>query len=173
MSDIENMRGDRDMNLLEKKIDACLRWILANDKEQRDEIAEEAAALLCESEIAAHHLAAEDCVTKLLRELGVSQSVLGFKYLVYATMLALDDWNYIETVTKGLYPKVAEQFDTTGSRVERAMRNAIERAFETGDRDVQVKVFGGGISMHSGKVTNSEFVAGCAREVQQRMRKGE
>ena len=158
------------MNILEKKTDLCLRWILAEDGKKRDEIAAEAAALLREGADAGRCFTAEDYVEDLLKELGVSQGILGFKYLAHAVGLVLTDWGYVEGVTKGLYPAVAKRFGSTASRVERAMRHAVEGAFNAGDVDELMKLFGGGVSKFKGKVTNCEFVAGCAREVKRRMR---
>ena len=157
------------MNILEKKIDTCLRWIVEGDKERRDEIAAEAAALLRQNTEAAN-FAGEDFTENLLLELGVSQALLGFNYLACAIDLVVDDEQYINVVTTKLYPAVAKKFDTTASRTERAMRHAIEKTFDNGDYDLLVKIFGGGISRFRGKVTNSEFIAGCARAVKRRMR---
>lgn len=157
------------MNTVEKKIDICLRWILADGKEKRNEIAMEAASLLRQNTEAANFVV-EDFTENLLRELGVSQALLGFNYMVYAINLVVDDEEYINGVTTKLYPAVAKKFDTTAPRAERAMRHAVEKTFDNGDYDLLVKIFGGGISKFGGKVTNSEFIAGCAREVRRRMR---
>lgn len=160
------------MNTLEKKIDVCLRWLLADGEERRNEIAAEAASLLRQGTETARFCAVDDCVGNLLRELGTSQAILGFNYLICAIELTVENEGYIHGITKKLYPDVAEKFDTTASRVERAMRHAVEKTFDNGDYDLLIKIFGGGISKFGGKVTNSEFIAGCAREVQRRMRIG-
>ena len=157
------------MNILEKKIDTCLRWIVEGDEERRNEIAAEAAALL-QQKTETTGFAEEDFTENLLLELGVSQAIRGFNCIACAIDLVVDDEQYINGVTTKLYPAVAKKLDTTASRAERAMRHAVEKTFDNGDYDLLVKIFGGGISKFGGKVTNSEFIAGCAREVRRRMR---
>lgn len=108
----------------------------------------------------------EECVRFLnakavehLRELGVPQNIKGYKYLRYALVAVAQDDSLVEAITKALYPSVAKQFDTTPSRVERAIRHAIEVAWDRGDLDTLFKYFGNSISNTKGKSTNSEFIA--------------
>ena len=159
------------MRVLEEKINACMEWILAGSEEKRNEIAEK-MALLQQSTKGEATLVLEDCVTDLLRELGVGPALLGFDYLACAVVLAVEDDGYLRQVTKRLYPEVAKRFDTADRRVERAMRHGIERAFNQGGYNALESLFGSGISSEKGKATNSEFIAGCAREVRRRMRNG-
>ena len=158
------------MTVLEKKIDTCLRWIVAEEQHERDKIATEAISLLQQNMETTNAFAVEDCVVDLLRELGTSQGILGFNYLVSAIMLVMENNEYLNYITGKLYPDVADRFGTKPNRVERAVRHAIEKAFDNGDPEAHIKLFGGGISRFSGKATNSEFIAACAREVQRRMR---
>jgi len=98
-------------------------------------------------------------VTKVIHEIGVPAHVKGYQYLREAIMLVIDEINYLGAVTKELYPTIAQKYDTTPSRVERAIRHAIELAWDRGDIDKINKVFGYTISGEKGKPTNSEFIA--------------
>jgi len=98
-------------------------------------------------------------VTKIIHEIGVPAHVKGYQYLRDAIMLVVDEINYLGAVTKELYPTIAQKYDTTPSRVERAIRHAIELAWDRGDYDKINKFFGYTISGEKGKPTNSEFIA--------------
>jgi len=98
-------------------------------------------------------------VTRIIHEIGVPAHVKGYQYLRDAIMLVVEEINYLGAVTKELYPAIAQKYDTTPSRVERAIRHAIELAWDRGDLDKINKVFGHTISGEKGKPTNSEFIA--------------
>lgn len=98
-------------------------------------------------------------VTKIIHEIGVPAHVKGYQYLRDAIMLVVDEVNYLGAVTKELYPTIAQKYDTTPSRVERAIRHAIELAWDRGDLDKINKFFGYTINGEKGKPTNSEFIA--------------
>lgn len=98
-------------------------------------------------------------VTKVIHEIGVPAHVKGYQYLRDAIMLVVEEINYLGAVTKELYPAIAQKYDTTPSRVERAIRHAIELAWDRGDLDKINKFFGYTISGEKGKPTNSEFIA--------------
>ncbi|NLB52792.1 MAG: sporulation transcription factor Spo0A [Syntrophomonadaceae bacterium] len=98
-------------------------------------------------------------VTKVIHEIGVPAHVKGYQYLRDAIMLVTEEINYLGAVTKELYPTIAQKYDTTASRVERAIRHAIELAWDRGDIEKINKVFGYTISGEKGKPTNSEFIA--------------
>ncbi|MGI5911128.1 MAG: sporulation transcription factor Spo0A [Syntrophomonadaceae bacterium] len=98
-------------------------------------------------------------VTKIIHEIGVPAHVKGYQYLRDAIMLVVEEINYLGAVTKELYPTIAQKYDTTPSRVERAIRHAIELAWDRGDIDKINKFFGYTISGEKGKPTNSEFIA--------------
>ena len=89
----------------------------------------------------------------------VPAHIKGYQYLREAIMLAIDDMDVINSVTKVLYPEVARKFNTTPSRVERAIRHAIEVAWDRGDLETLQKFFGYTVSNIKGKPTNSEFIA--------------
>jgi len=98
-------------------------------------------------------------VTRIIHEIGVPAHVKGYQYLRDAIMLVVEEINYLGAVTKELYPAIAEKYDTTPSRVERAIRHAIELAWDRGDLERINKFFGYTINGDRGKPTNSEFIA--------------
>lgn len=98
-------------------------------------------------------------VTGIIHEIGVPAHIKGYHYLREAIIISVNDMDILNAVTKGLYPSVARQFGTTPSRVERAIRHAIETAWSRGDVETLNKYFGYTISENKGKPTNSEFIA--------------
>ncbi len=98
-------------------------------------------------------------VTKIIHQIGVPAHIKGYQYLRTAIMMAIEDSDIINSVTKVLYPAVAKKYQTTTSRVERAIRHAIEVAWDRGDVDVLNSYFGYTIQNTRGKPTNSEFIA--------------
>ena len=111
------------------------------------------------------HLSFEDkkeleiVISDIMRQIGVPAHIKGYQYLRQAIMLTVDDPDLMHAVTKILYPTVAKQNNTTSSRVERAIRHAIEVAWDRGDVDVLSSYFGYTIQNSRGKPTNSEFIA--------------
>ena len=101
----------------------------------------------------------ESQVTKIIHQIGVPAHIKGYQYLRSAILMTIDDSNIINSVTKVLYPSVAKQYSTTTSRVERAIRHAIEVAGDRGDIDTLNSYFGYTIQNNRGKPTNSEFIA--------------
>jgi len=101
----------------------------------------------------------ESTVTEIIHEIGVPAHIKGYQYLREAIILTIRDMDMINAVTKVLYPEVARKFSTTPSRVERAIRHAIEVAWDRGDIEVLQKFFGYTVSNIKGKPTNSEFIA--------------
>lgn len=101
----------------------------------------------------------EAVVTDIIHEIGVPAHIKGYQYLREAIILTINDMEMINAVTKVLYPEVAKKFNTTPSRVERAIRHAIEVAWDRGDIEVLQKFFGYTVSNIKGKPTNSEFIA--------------
>ncbi|MDR1616309.1 MAG: sporulation transcription factor Spo0A [Syntrophomonadaceae bacterium] len=98
-------------------------------------------------------------VTKVIHEVGVPAHVKGYQYLRDAIILVVEEVNYLGAVTKELYPTIAQKYDTTPSRVERAIRHSIELAWDRGDIDKLNRLFGYTVSVDKGKPTNSEFIA--------------
>ena len=98
-------------------------------------------------------------VTKIIHQIGVPAHIKGYQYLRSAILMTIDDSEIINSVTKILYPTVAKKYQTTTSRVERAIRHAIEVAWDRGDVDTLNSYFGYTIQNSRGKPTNSEFIA--------------
>ncbi|MBQ8372171.1 MAG: sporulation transcription factor Spo0A [Clostridia bacterium] len=98
-------------------------------------------------------------VTKIIHQIGVPAHIKGYQYLRCAILMTVEDSDVINSVTKVLYPSVAKKFGTTTSRVERAIRHAIEVAWDRGDIDTLNSYFGYTIQNSRGKPTNSEFIA--------------
>ena len=101
----------------------------------------------------------ETQVTKIIHQIGVPAHIKGYQYLRSAILMAIADTEVINSVTKILYPSVAKKYQTTTSRVERAIRHAIEVAWDRGDVDVLNSYFGYTVQNNRGKPTNSEFIA--------------
>ena len=116
--------------------------------------------------------ALESMVTEIIHEIGVPAHIKGYQYLREAIILTINDMDMINAVTKVLYPAVAKKFDTTPSRVERAIRHAIEVAWDRGDIETLQKFFGYTVSNIKGKPTNSEFIAMIADCLSLRLKNG-
>ncbi len=101
----------------------------------------------------------ECIVTDIIHQIGIPAHIKGYHFLRYAIMLSVENSEMINSITKLLYPTVAAKFNTTSSRVERAIRHAIELAWDRGDLDVLNSYFGYTIRNTKGKPTNSEFIA--------------
>ena len=101
----------------------------------------------------------ESQVTKIIHQIGVPAHIKGYQYLRTAILMTINDNDIINSVTKVLYPSVAKKYSTTTSRVERAIRHAIEVAWDRGDIDTLNSYFGYTIQNNRGKPTNSEFIA--------------
>lgn len=101
----------------------------------------------------------EQDVTDMIHEIGVPAHIKGYQYLREAIMMSVEDPGMISSITKILYPTIAKKFQTTPSRVERAIRHAIEVAWSRGRMETLDALFGYTIDISKGKPTNSEFVA--------------
>lgn len=101
----------------------------------------------------------ENDITAIIHEIGVPAHIKGYHYLRDSIILAVNDSDIINCVTKVLYPTIAKKYDTTASRVERAIRHAIEVAWGRGNTDTLYELFGYTINSGKGKPTNSEFIA--------------
>ena len=112
----------------------------------------------------------EVVVSQIMHQIGVPAHIRGYQYLREAIILSVNNSEMISSVTKILYPTVAKTFKTTPSRVERAIRHAIEVAWERGDVDVLSSYFGYTIQAERGKPTNSEFIAMISDNLKLRMK---
>lgn len=104
-------------------------------------------------------------VTQMIHDVGVPAHIKGYQYIREAIMLAVKDEDIINSITKTLYPTLSDKFNTTSSRVERAIRHAIEVAWNRGQIEMHEKIFGYTVNSNKGKPTNSEFIAMIADRI--------
>lgn len=104
-------------------------------------------------------------VTEIIHEIGVPAHIKGYQYLREAIMICVEDGEMLNAITKALYPAIAAKFQTTSSRVERAIRHAIEVAWSRGKMETLDALFGYTINTGKGKPTNSEFIALIADKI--------
>lgn len=107
-------------------------------------------------------------IKDMLHQLGIPAHLRGYRYMITAIEAVIEDEQMLECVTKALYPYVAREHDSTASRVERALRHAIEVAWGRGCIEAQDRMFGNTVSLQKGRPTNSEFIAMVASQIQQR-----
>lgn len=112
----------------------------------------------------------EKDVTDMIHEIGVPAHIKGYQYLREAIMVSVEDIEMLNSITKILYPSIAKRFQTTPSRVERAIRHAIEVAWGRGKMETLDALFGYTINTGKGKPTNSEFIALIADKIRLRYR---
>lgn len=98
-------------------------------------------------------------VTRLMHQMGIPANIKGYAYLREAVIATVDEVHLLNNITKNLYPRVAQKFNTTGTRVERAIRHAIEIAWERGNVEFLDKLFGHSLDLEHGRPTNSAFIA--------------
>ena len=109
-------------------------------------------------------------VTSIIREIGIPAHIKGYQYLRDAIMMIVNEVELLGAVTKVLYPMIADKYTTTPSRVERAIRHAIEVAWSRGNMDMINRIFGYTVKLEKGKPTNSEFMAMIADKLRMEMR---
>lgn len=131
---------------------------------------EESKVFMQESDRVVEHDLEKD-VTDTIHEIGVPAHIKGYQYLREAIMMAVEDIDMLNSITKILYPTIAKKFSTTPSRVERAIRHAIEVAWSRGRMETLDALFGYTINTGKGKPTNSEFIALIADKIRLQYRK--
>jgi len=112
----------------------------------------------------------EERITDIMHQIGIPAHIKGYLYLRKAIAMVVDDVELLGAVTKELYPLVAKEFNTTASRVERAIRHAIEVTWERGNTNAINRIFGHSVTSASGKSTNSQFVAKVADKLRIELR---
>lgn len=112
----------------------------------------------------------EMSVTEIIHQIGVPAHIKGYYYIRESILLAVTDVDILNSVTKKLYPEVARRYNTTASRVERAIRHSIEVAWDRGDIDTLNRYFGYTVNNNRGKPTNSEFIAMIADKLRLKMK---
>ncbi len=118
-----------------------------------------------ERDIPKSNLPVEVRVTNIIHDVGVPAHIKGYQYIREAIVLAIENEDIINAITKTLYPTLAKKFSTTPSRVERAIRHAIEVAWNRGQIEMHDKIFGYTVNSNKGKPTNSEFIAMIADKI--------
>lgn len=113
----------------------------------------------------------ESVITDIIHDIGVPAHIKGYNYLREAIGLCIKDDEFINSITKLLYPTVAKNFSTTSSRVERAIRHAIEVAWNRGREEILTDIFGYTIDTNKGKPTNGEFIAMISDSIKLKMKK--
>lgn len=111
----------------------------------------------------------EVVITDYLRKLGFRMNIKGFGYIREAEVLLYEDPSIIHSITKVLYPELAKRFNTTSSRIERAIRHSIETTWQCGNRQLIDEMYGFSVNPSKGKPTNAEFLAMLAEYIRQSM----
>lgn len=156
------------MTLLERKVNALAKAMLARDPVNKSRALEELSQLMqTKSE---RYQDVDAAVRASLLELGVPERILGYERLVLAISLVVEDKELINAMNKTLYPMVADMLQTTKSGAERSIRHAIEVCWDRMDLDTMQTYFGNTVSPLKGKPTNGEFIARVARAVRERMK---
>jgi two-component system response regulator (stage 0 sporulation protein A) len=162
------------MSNLERKVNAMIRLQLAQDESEKEAALAELKRLSTSDDaelVIDLDLRMEEIIHELLKKAGCPAANLGHKYLVYGIKEVVKDPGLIDRMVYGFYPKIAQHFDTTATRAERAVRHSIECAFMYGSIDEQKGIFGNSINPEKGKVVVSEFVARLANIVRIQLRK--
>lgn len=161
------------MSAMEKKLDALMQLVLAEDEASRKRAMTELRRIVGkDATVVPAPLAAvnpEKEIRKLLLELGMPENIKGHRYTIEAVKLAVADGDIIDAITKEMYPKVAKAFGTMASRVDRGIRHSVEVTWHRGNPDVLGKYFGNTVSCDKGKPTNGEFIARLANIVREKM----
>ena len=155
------------MSILEKKVEAMLQLCVAENERDREKLREEIRYYLLQRQ--RDSVDPEQEIRRILLELEAPDHLVGHPYVIRAILLVISDRLYINSITFGLYPQLAVEFDTTPARVERAIRHLIEVTWSRGDLDILEKYFGNTISASRGKPTNGEFIARMANVVKGRV----
>ena len=160
------------MYTVEKKVDLIMKYLIASDVDEVAKLKKEITKALKGESVAnvSEEYKVECIIRDILKQIGTPSHILGFEYTITATKLAYEDREHIRSITKTLYPDTAKIHKTTSSRMERAVRHAVESTFDRGNFDDIVAVFGNTFSVNRGKLTNSEFIAGLVNEVDRRMK---
>ena len=158
------------MNTLEMKVDALMRLCTAYTDADRAE-AMAVCRKLATSVVppTAENRELEAMIHETLLDAGVPDHLRGQRYLMTAIALTVKNRTATDEMVSYLYPTVAEVHNTSASRCERAMRHAVETAWDRGDIDVLTKYFGNSVSRSTGKTTNREFIARMANDIRARI----
>lgn len=151
------------------KIDAIIAYILEENPDNKEFLRKQLISLSKAKTETKGNENLEMAVHDLLTDIGVPPALMGYRYLHKAIVHTYQHPEAIDCMTEGFYPMLALTFDTTPSRVERAIRNAITKAFDHGDVKMLEKYFRSQISPKSGTIPNAHFIARCAILIRQRL----
>ncbi|MGN0160404.1 MAG: sporulation transcription factor Spo0A [Lachnospiraceae bacterium] len=146
-----------DVNFLLKKIRECRRSLPGSSGAKRSQNFNNEGGIPERKEISDQSLELE--ITGIIHEIGVPAHIKGYQYIRDAILMSIRDREMINSITKILYPTISKKYQTTPSRVERAIRHSIEVAWNRGNPDIIEDYFGYTVSDGRGKPTNSEFIA--------------
>ena len=159
------------MNMLEKKVNTIMDLLLAVSDEEYSH-AKKALHELKSYNVPAPAKSVREVIEQLLLDVGVPSNLSGHRYLVATIELCMEHVDDHPAATKVIYPTVAKEYNTTASKVERALRHAIEVAWSRGDWDALSRYFGNTVNPMSGRPTNSEFMWRLANVVLQTIVEG-
>ena len=157
------------MSPIKNQLNAITRFLVAESEVDRAQARKDMLEQLSDTSGQLQHNDVESEVKHALLELGVPDRIYGHRYLVKSICSVVEKPDLIHAVTKELYPIVAKASNATPSKAERAIRHAIELAWERGDLDVLYKYFGNTVSCVKGKPTNSEFIARVSNVIRERV----
>jgi len=149
-----------------------LEALVLRIRQLKDEIKSPITKSLGLRTMQSRELSLESKITSILHEIGVPAHIRGYHYMREGIMMAVDNLEILNYITKELYPTIAKKCNTTPSRVERAIRHAIEVAWSRGKVEIIDNMFGYTINNHKGKPTNSEFIALIADRLRLELKAG-
>ncbi len=155
---------------LEKLADRIKQIMNPVDKEKNQEVISVEEGSQTSTRSQQQNINVEERITEIMHKIGVPAHIKGYLYLRKAIGMVVREVDLLGAVTKKLYPQVAEEFDTTASRVERAIRHAIEVAWDNGNMKAINEIFGHSITSSTGKPTNSQFIAKIADKIRIELR---
>ena len=144
---------------MEKKLYAVMRCLAGETYAEREQARREIGQMLAAQDAPPAERGIEHEVRRILTDIGVPENIKGHRYLACAITLVVKEPGLLDHIVKGLYTEVAKTFQTTPNRAERAIRHAIEVAWDRGDLSTLMQYFGNTINPAKGKPTNSEFIA--------------
>lgn len=162
------------MTVMEQKVEALAELAMAKNKFETLLAMEKLKKLMDEPQEAEDtgEQDAEDITRKILAELGCQDGLIGHRYAVYGIGLGVEDPTIMDNLNVMLYPAISERFDTTGTRVERAIRHMIDVAWCRGDPDALDRYFGNTVDPEKGKPTNKAFLVRITNIVRKTMKTG-
>jgi two-component system response regulator (stage 0 sporulation protein A) len=159
------------MYTVEEKLDLVMRYTTTEDNQARSKLKRQIADALATGGSPAHKSAdMHDVILDVLRDIGIQSNLLGYDYLVTAIELVYMNRTLLHAMTKKLYPEIAKMYTSTASRVERAMRHAVEVAFDYNACVNVERIFGNIVNPSTGKIANGQFIAACVMEVERRLK---